>query len=145
QIDDKVKSQINLLFDKDDQRKIALYPNDARVSIEQGKQNEGFAFALRNNNREPTDFVYTVEADPEYDVRRKCSSTLTAREVNDWIINPSGSITLGPNEKQEQPELVLFDIPEDAPGCTIPFKLDVKIKGGEFYSSAKVFVTVTGR
>ncbi len=145
QIDDKIKSQINTLFDKDDTRKISLYPNDAKISIKQGTQNEGFFFALRNLNREPTDFTYTIEVDPEHDIRKKCSSTLSARDVNDWIINPAGSISLGPNQRQENPELILFDIPDSAPGCTIPFKITVKTKGAGNYDSAKMFVTVVGK
>ena len=52
QIDDKVRSAIDDLFIKDESVKIAFSPSDRKVKIEQGAVSEGFAFSVRNIEKE---------------------------------------------------------------------------------------------
>jgi hypothetical protein len=136
QIDSKVQNEINKLFA--DEGNLVIYPSDRQVSLKREDDPRGFAFSVKNNDVETADFTYNLEVDSNFD-EEKCGSTFSKEKGNDWLLVSSGSFTLGPGNSLDLPELVLFQIPETAPPCTIPYKLE--INEGE-YSSATVYVTI---
>lgn len=134
-----VISEINKLF-TDDNKKIAISPSTQEISIKQGARSQGFAFSVRNNNIEEKSFSFVVEVDPDFNIQQKCQ--IGYSEANSWAIIDSGSFTLGPGQKMDDPELVLFNLPENAPPCTIPYRLDISIPGEGSYDYRKVYLTV---
>jgi len=139
QIDDKVRSAIDDLFIKDESVKIAFSPSDRKVKIEQGAVSEGFAFSVRNIEKESRKFRYTIAVDSNFDIRKQCN--ININEAESWLVINSGSFELDRNSKPANPELVLFNIPENAPSCTLPYVVRVT-SDGEFYIEGKVFVTI---
>jgi hypothetical protein len=142
QINDKVTSEIDNLFITDEKTKLSFSPNDRKIKLEQDSLGLGFAFNVRNNDNEAKRFRYTVAVDPAFEIRDKCS--INAREADQWPDITSGSLELGVRERLEEPELILFTIPENAPQCTIPYIVRVT-SDGEFYTQGKVFVTILQR
>jgi hypothetical protein len=147
EIDDGVKSEINKIF-ADPSKKLVLYPAKRTITLKQRSQGEGFAFAVRNTEIDSLEFTYAVEVDPSFDIREKCH--ITKAEADQWLLIDSGSVSLGPGQKQEEGELILFNIPDSAPPCTIPYKIDVKYgKGhdlrGQTYVSGKMNLIVEPR
>ena len=144
QIDSKTKSQIDQLFKEDDKKMVVPVPTDRKINIKQGTNQEGFGFVLRNVYNTPMDFSYSVGVDPEFTIENKCNG-LTKIGADGWLLARDGTIPLGAGKIQENGELVLFNIPRDAPPCTIPFMVDVKEKStNRFYQSLKMFVTIEG-
>jgi len=138
-----VVNEINNLFSDKDLR-IAFAPGTRRVNMEQGESEEGFAFSVRNKEKEEKRFTYTVEVDPNFDVRKKCGASFSKNDLNDWLVLDSGTINLGPEKVQEIPVLILFEIPESAPLCTIPFLVNVKDTGNTYVEGA-VFLTIEAK
>ena len=139
QIDDKVRSAINEMFITDDNQKLAIYPSDSKIKIKQGTQGEGFAFSVRNADLEAQDFKFTIEVDSAFDIKGKCK--ITSSDAEEWLDIPGGSFSLPGSGAMENPELVLYNIPELAPTCTIPYKIEIE-KEGELYTYGKVYVTI---
>jgi len=138
-IDSGVKNEIQKIFSTEG-KKIALYPTAGKIRINQGTNDEGFAFSIKNNDIDSAEFEYTVKADPNFDYN-KCGSNFRAEYADDWVLVKSGSFPLGPGASLENPELVLFDIPENAPPCTVGYRVDVT-KEGQTYAYAKIYLTV---
>jgi len=137
EIDNEVQSQITHLFAKEGSR-IAIYPTSRQVTMKRGDTPKGFAFSVKNLDVETQKFDYNVEVDSNFD-ESKCGSTFSIEKGNDWLVISSGSFTLGPGKAMDLPELILLDVPETAPPCTIPYNLI--INKGE-YTSAKVYITL---
>ncbi len=134
---------IRINIEERDDKKLTLCPPGV-LKIKRGSDDEkAFSFILRNLNREPTDFTYIVEVEPEYNVTAKCSRTLNKEIVNGWIINPAGSISLEPGQKSENPEIILLDIPNDAPLCILPLRITVKLKSGTTYDTQMMVFKIT--
>jgi len=139
QIDSKVRSAIDNMFIDSKNLKMAIYPSDKKIRINQGTQGEGFAYSVRNTDLETRDFTYIMTVDPAFDIRDKCR--INVKEAEDWIVNPTGSFTLVGSANMDDPELILFNIPESAPLCTVIYRLDVK-KEGDFYEYRKIHLTI---
>ena len=141
QIDSSVQDEIKKLF-AEEGKSITIYPASRQINIRKGDDPSGFAFSVQNKNLEAITFRYTVKADPEFDFN-KCGNSFTATRANSWMIISSGSFTLGGGIRAEDLELILFDIPETAPSCTIPYRIDVEdVEGVVVPFGTKVFVTI---
>jgi len=146
-IDKGVKDAINKMF-ADSDKKLVIYPSARRIEIRQRTQGLGFAFSTRNLDTEPHDYEYRVEVDPSFNIKKKCGG-LTKKEADSWLMVDSGTVSLAPGSIMEEPELITFNVPEAAPPCTIPYKIDVWSKPGSpsttLYISAKVLLTIEPR
>ena len=137
-IDSAVKGGIRKLF-ADEGKTLVIYPPSRQITIEAGDDPGGFVFSVKNNDVEIRDFTYSVGAEPSFDFS-KCGSTFTESRANSWLLVNSGGFSLGPGRDLELPELVLFDIPETAPPCTIPYGLDILGTGNPLGTT--VYVTI---
>ena len=140
-IDESIKSEINKLFVGDTSKKIVIFPASRIIVLKKGGDPAGFAFSVRNNDVDNRDFTYTIEADRSFDFR-KCGSGFNAIQADSWLLFSSGSFTIDRGSSLEIPELVLFEIPDSAPPCTIPYRLDITWKVTENYVGTKIFVTI---
>jgi len=139
QIDSAMQNEMNKLF-AEEGKKLVIYPTSRKVTLKKGAEPFGFGFSVKNNEVDQMDFTYTVEADSDFDFTR-CGSSFTPDRANRWLIVDAGSFTLGPGNSLELGETVLFEIPDSAPPCTIPFRLDINAEGS-YYVGAKVFITI---
>jgi hypothetical protein len=53
-------------------------------------------------------------------------------------------IRILPGNVMDYPELVKFDLPDDAPPCEITYIIDIE-KDNSFYTQIKVYVTIISR
>lgn len=127
----------------DPSKKLAIYPSARTIEIKQATQGKGFAFSLRNTDVESKTFNYAVIVDPSFEIMDKCK--INAKEAQSWIIVDKGSITLGRGATMEDPVLVLYNMPEDAPPCTIPYKIQVANSDGSSYVEGTVYLTVQSK
>jgi hypothetical protein len=141
-IDKGVRDAIAKSF-SDSDKKISVYPSARTIEIKQRTQGRGFAFALRNVDLEDKTFEYIVAVDSAFNIKEKCK--ITSDEAKSWLIAETGTISLGRGSVMEDPEIVLFNIPDDAPTCTIPYKVSVKYAGGSMYAEVKVYLSVISR
>jgi len=137
-----VEDEIDKLFTNSD-AKIAIYPSSRKIEIKQNTPGKGFAFSVRNTGIEDREFIYDVYVDTNFDIRDKCG--IQAKEADDWLDIASGSFSLGKGAKLDLPELVLFTIPDNAPPCTIPYRIDIKERAGDIYTTGKIFLTIQSR
>lgn len=138
-IDSEVQNQIAQLFSQEG-KKIGVYPTSRRVTIKKGSDPIGFAYSIKSTYVEEKDFTYNIGADPNFDFT-KCGSSFTEQTANSWLLLESGSFTLSGGSSFELPELVLFTIPESAPPCTIPYRIDVENDEG-YYVGTTVYITI---
>lgn len=121
-IDDKVRSEIQTLFN-DDQKKTAVYLANHKAEVDQGEE-YGVAFAFRNlktDSLTPSQFSYNVKAaDPSVG----CAG-LTAAAADSWIIvgKSQSGITIPPGETYYT--ISRFRIPQDAPLCIVRYTIEV--------------------
>ncbi len=129
-INDKVKEEINNLFDKGEDKSI-VYLSERKAEVEQGAE-WGVAFAFRNletGTTQDSTFSYEVVAS---DLGTDCKG-LTKAQAESWIKSRrSNSLSLPPGDKYHT--IARFQIPEDAPLCIIPFNIEVK-KDGAIYTT----------
>lgn len=144
EIDKGTKDAITKAFANSD-KKLVFYPSARTIEIKQRTQGQGFAFSLRNLGIEDKEYTYTVGVDSAFDIKEQCGSDTDMDEANSWLIVDSGSISLGKGAIMEEPELILFNIPENAPPCTIPYAVNIKEKSGTAYTSGKIYLTVMAR
>jgi hypothetical protein len=138
-IDSQVQSEINKLF-ADEGGKIAVYPTSRQITLKKGDDPKGFAFSVRNDDKEGHEYDYSITAD---DVSN-CGSSMTKKEAENYLLGGMGSFSLGAGNSLDLPRLVKFDIPESAPPCTIIYTLhimrDDNAKDDD--SSADIFITI---
>ena len=137
-INQGVINEINELF-TDSNKRMAVYPSTRKITIPQGTDGRGFAFSVRNNDIDEKTFTYNVAVDPNFNIQKKCK--IGVQEAEDWIVVPSGTITLAPGQKMDNPILVVFNIPESAPPCTLPFIAEVRLDGA-YYDGVTVYLTI---
>lgn len=142
EIDKGVRDSIAKSF-TDSSKKLAIYPSARTIEIKQKTQGEGFAFSVRNTQIEDESFSYQIYVDTVFDIVEKCK--INTAEAESWLIVESGSFSLGKGADMEDPELVLFNIPENAPPCTIPYKIEVKYADNSPYVEGKVYLTIEPR
>lgn len=124
-IDEGVKNQISEMFAKDDLKKIVLYPGTS-ISIKKGGDDAGFAFSIRNLDTTMGTFSYAVVASS---VQTGCTLSLT--EANKYIsLGGTGTgIQIPAGNVMSNPIMVKFAIPENAPPCTVRYKLTISKSG----------------
>lgn len=136
QVDSAIQNEINELF-AEEGKPMVVYPASRQITLDKGDDPKGFAFSVKNNDVEPADFSYEVEAQ---DVS-KCGTGFSEETANNYLLGGSGSFSLGPGNALDLGRSVKFDLPETAPPCTIIYNLEV-MKDNQPYSSADVFVTI---
>jgi len=140
-IDQVVKEEINKLFAEDDSRKIVVYPSTRKIFLEKGNdEGAGFAFAIRNVETTEGEFSYTVSVnDPN--IRNNCN--INVQEAEKWIVlGGSGKITIPPGTIMLDPELVIFEIPDNAPPCWIRYGINVKLDGQQYNPTLSVNIKI---
>jgi hypothetical protein len=135
----KIVNEINNWFTKPDE-KLAIAPSIRAITLKQGDSEKGFAFSVRNNLNDTQIFTWKIFLDENYEIRTKCPG-LTVKEADSWLIIGEGSFSLAGGAKMENPELVKFTIPENAPPCVLPYKIEIRT-GSTPYISGKVYVTI---
>ena len=139
-MNEKVRSEIETLF-KAPESKIVFYPADKKITLERGHSGEGFIFSIKNKNLEMSTFNYKIYVDPNYDLTRQCGQ-LTIKEAESWLMMKEGNIVIpGNSSNTNNPELILFTLPDNAPFCTVIYTLEIWNKGDLYYSS-KFYMTV---
>tara|TARA_Y100000310_G_C20402339_1_gene678023 strand:- start:143 stop:700 length:558 start_codon:yes stop_codon:yes gene_type:complete len=138
-VDAGVKSEIQKIFSNEGS-KIAVYPTSRKITIKQGAKSEGFAFSIKNIGVDQKTFSYTLVADQAFNYQ--CGTGFTYQNAGAWISAGSGSFTLLGGTSLDLPELVLFNIPREAPPCTVKYNLEVKDSDNVIYSSASIFLEV---
>ena len=133
-INREVIKNINNIF-TDPDKKLAIYPSSGAIELKQKDRGKGFAFSVKNTGINTATYSYEIVVDPNFNIQKKCG--IPTREAQDWISVSEGSFDLGPGQTLEEPEFVSFEIPEDAPPCTIPYKILIK-KAGQLYVYGKV-------
>ncbi len=136
QIDTAIQDQINKLFATEG-TKLAIYPASRQISLTRGETPKGFAFSVKNNGVESADFSYSLTATDT----ASCGTTFTKETADAIVLGGSGTFSLGPGDKLDLPILILFNVPESAPPCTITYYIDIK-KAGTTYSGTNIFVTL---
>lgn len=137
QVDTAIQNEINSLF-AEEGKPIVVYPASRQIKLDKGDDvPKGFAFSIKNNDVDPAEFSYTVEAQ---DIS-KCGTSFTKNDADGFLLGGSGSFSLGPGNDLDLARIVKFDVPETAPPCTIIYNLEV-LKDNQPYSSADVFVTI---
>ncbi len=141
-IDEVNKNVINEINDAfgDPDKKIVVYPTARTVTIGQGDTGKGFAFSVKNKDIQQHDFTWKVAVDEEYKIEEKCK--ITSGEANFWIVQDTGSFTLGNSARLDLPILIKFNIPELAPNCQIPYKLDILTENENYYGGAQVYLDI---
>jgi hypothetical protein len=81
--------------------------------------------------------------DSQFNIQKKCQS-ITVRDAEEWLLQDAGEFTLGPGASMEEPQKVLFNIPDGAPPCTIPYKVEIK-KSGQAYDYRTVYLKILAR
>ena len=135
-VDSQIQSQINQLFTNED-RDLVIYPSSQEITLKKGDDPKGFAFAVKNPEKERASFTYEVSSQDVSD----CGS-LTTDQADSWIIGKQGSFDLAPSSSNSLPPKVLFKVPKEAPACTISYKLSIQEDGGSWGQSGTVFVTI---
>jgi hypothetical protein len=129
QINDKVKGEINELFQDEGKSYVHLPGNKA--DVEQGKD-WGVAFAFRNlqtGTTEAATFTYEVKV---ADISGDCVG-LTPERAESWIKSrKTRTVDLPPGDSSYN--IVRFEIPENAPLCIVPYDIEIK-KDGEVYTT----------
>jgi|WetSurMetagenome_2_1015567.scaffolds.fasta_scaffold174179_2 hypothetical protein len=150
-IDAGVKNKIQQMFSEDEQKKIALIPDQGIIELKQGEIGSGFALSIRNTpgGGATSKYSYAVSvADP--DIQTKCGYS----ELN--MIGPNGKasitagkrmddITLADGNAMDTPVHVRFSVAEDAPICIFRLQVSVTEVGGTpgAYASAVMDVKIT--
>jgi len=149
-VDKGVKDKIAQMFAEPD-KKLVIYPTARKIEITQRTQGEGFAFSVRNIGLESIKYSYRVEADSNFEIKKKCAG-LTKKDADGWIDLNSGSFTLKGSSVMENPKLVSYTIPDNAPACTIPYNINVcagtsdcSEGSASLYVSDSIYLTVVPR
>ncbi len=137
-IDQSVKNEISKLFSQDESKRIVIYPSSRKISIKKGEQGQGFAFSIRNVGKEADSFTYEIAAE-----ETGCKE-LNVEEADNFIeLGRSGEIKIPAGQIMENPKLVTFNIPGDAPPCPVSYLINVE-KGGEIYTSVSIILNIKG-
>lgn len=136
--EDQLIGEINKLFSEE--KKLVIYPGTTEIEMERDKT-WGIGIGVRNRlSGTPTaqNFNYNVSVD-DPDIRDNCG--INIHEVETWIRGKSGQGIPLPPGNEVQVEKVLFDIPENAPLCSIKIRVDIKIEGST-YDQDSFFLTI---
>lgn len=135
-VDAQIQSEINKLFASEG-KSFVIYPSSQQITLKKGDDPKGFAFSIKNTFPETRQFNYLVEAQ---DVTG-CGA-LTLEQADSWLRYSKGPATIGPGSSPTLAEKVLFVIPENAPPCTVTYRLTAEESKKEWGDSGSVFVTI---
>ncbi|MBR9704413.1 DUF2101 family protein [Candidatus Pacearchaeota archaeon] len=135
---EEIKKEITNIFVEAD-TKLVVYPGHRSIDIERGNKDKGIAFSIRNLGTEARDFKYNIKIDENFDLMEKCG--ISTKEAENWLLNNAGTIRVPEGSIMEEPELIQFNIPDEAPLCTFIYKLDVMVDD-ELYVATKLYITI---
>ena len=140
-VDSEVQSEIIKLF-AEEGAALAIYPTARQITLKKGDDPKGFAFSVKNvDNPDEAEITYNVVANDQDVSFERCGSTFTKSRAESYLLGGSGSFSLGPGDALDLPRLVMFDLPDTAPPCTIIYELEVDRDGVAFRTS-QIFVTI---
>jgi len=141
-IDNQVQSEISKLF-ADEDLPLVVYPTSGEIKLKKGDSPKGFAFSVKNQDVNASSFKYLVKAQSGYEFKVRCGDAFTESKANSYILLKEGTFELGRGNAMTTPEIVKFSLPDDAPPCTIPYRLEI-YKGVEQtpYGGLTVWVTI---
>lgn len=140
-INDQVQNEINKLFSEEG-KMVVIYPGNRNIKIDKGDDTPaGFAFSINNKDVESHSYAYTVSASEGYDYAGKCGSTMTLARANGYILEKAGTQRVAASSQMQMPELVMFQVPESATACIIPYKLMID-QDGEPFQDITVYVAI---
>lgn len=139
-INTQVQNEINKLFSEEG-KSVAVYPGSREVSVNKGDSPKGFAFSINNKDVEMHTYTYEVRALESFDFAGRCGSAMTMARANGYLLASKGTVRLAASSQMEIPELVMYQIPESASSCTIPYKLMIDDENGP-YQDVTIFVTI---
>ena len=135
-----VNKEIDDLFTKTDAA-LVIYPGTRKLSIKQGKADDGFAFSVRNKDLDPQTFKFEIGVDPYFDIQDQCN--IRASVAESWLSFRTGSVTLGASQKMDLPRIVVINVPETAPAnCPIYYLVNIEYQDGTPYTQGEVILTV---
>lgn len=138
-IDDGVKNEINEMFEQDDLKKVVAYPGTS-ISLKKGGNERGFAFSIRNVEGTTGDFEYEINS-----VDSDCNIPLKATADEYISLGRTGdAILILPGNKLENPIMVKFSLPDNAPPCEIRYRINVK-RNNVFYEFLDVDIKIISR
>jgi hypothetical protein len=139
-IDAAVQNEINKLF-AEEGKKLVVFPTSRQISLKKGDDPAGFGFAVKNvgQGTGSDTFTYQITADAE-EVQERCG--ISGDEAESYLLPSQGQFNLARGESLEPYELILFTLPEDAPICTMTYRLEVSSTEQPSYASSQIFVTV---
>jgi hypothetical protein len=134
---EKLREDIN------DNKQIGIFPSERKVILKQGSNKGGFAFAIKNDHLENSRFIYKVNIADTANIKEDCNLE-TKEEAESWILDSQGTMILAKkSDNTDYFTVVLFEIPEDAPLCTIPYVLNVTNLNSNQSFADTVYVTIT--
>ncbi len=140
EIDKAVKEEINKLFAADSSKKLVIYPATRKISIKKGETGKGFALAIRNVDTQEAKFAYEVKAK-----QNNCGISNAEADRFLSLGQKDGNIIIPPGNIMEEPNLVTFNIPDNAPPCEIAYAISMK-KGVDNYGTpTQIYLTITGK
>ena len=136
-IDDKVRDQIKTLFSEDDTTPLVVYPS-RELTMKKGKR-EGFGLAIRGDDT-AGDYSYEIKF-----LDSTCNIPKTNAEGLIALGRESGEdIPIAGGDKMDEPELILFDIPDSMEPCTLRYRIYVYKDNGD-YTNQNILVEIIGR
>lgn len=142
EIDRAVKNEIQKLFSSDQSKRIIIYPNSRLITLKKGAtEPSGFAFSIRNIENTAGSFTYTIKV-ADSGIRANCG--VSASEALEFLESPAqgGPITIPSGNVMDEPELIRYRLPENAPVCLIRYALEVKKDGQPYGSSISIDVDI---
>jgi hypothetical protein len=140
-IDKNTKSQINQLFNQDEDLKTIVYLPNRAAELKKGKSGI-VSFGIKNTARGETTagkFSYQVRA---LEVEPGCRG-LSLQQANDMIKlgKSSGTFELPAGDRPKEFEIIL-EAPQTAPLCFISYDINVK-KDGQTYDTNTFSLKIT--
>lgn len=124
-VDAQIQSEINKLF-ANEEKSLITYPNSEEIVVKRGDDPKGFAFVLRNEDGgNVQSYTYNVSASI---IPPKCGS-LTIEEANRYVSVSATQFEVGRGDTINK--MVRFDVPKNAPACSIYYILKIKGDKGQ--------------
>jgi hypothetical protein len=126
-INEKVRGEINKLFDEDTLAKSVVYLPEQKATVKQGS-NFGVAFAIRNLDSTDGKFTYATTVDSGANTCPKSENPLK------WLYGAAGTRDLKSGEISYPYFIIRVTPTPNTPLCTARFNLKI-MKDGELYHS----------
>lgn len=140
-IDNQMQNEINKMF-SDEGREFVIYPDSREVDLKRKDDPKGFAIAVDNKNNEEKTYEFELFALPSYDFQGRCG--ISEDTANSYLLYSEGDFSLGANQNNLQnAEYIKFDVPENAPRCTIPYRVELEYEdSGEAFQETTVYLNI---